>query len=111
MVAVVEFLDERGRSPFRRWFDRLDPSTAARVTVALYRIEHGATSAIKGLGAGLLEYRIDAGPGYRLYLVRPDEHRFVLLGGGIKRTQARDIASCRARLEQIEHRKLPERPA
>lgn len=108
MVTVVEFLDERGRSPFRRWFDRLDPSIAARLTVALYRIEQGATSAIKGLGAGLLEYRIDAGPGYRLYLAQPDEHRVVLLGGGIKRTQARDIASCRARLERYEQRRPPD---
>lgn len=97
MFRVVEFLDECGRSPFRSWFKRLDPQTANRVATALYRLEQGNLSNVRSLGQGLAEYRIDAGPGYRIYFSRGDAATLVLLGGGTKRTQRRDIAASRDR--------------
>lgn len=97
MFRVHEFLDARGRSPFRRWFDRLDSRTAARVATALYRLEQGNLSNVRSLGAGLEEYRIDTGPGYRLYFSRRDHSTLLLLGGGSKATQRRDIDACRER--------------
>ena len=48
-------------------------------------------SNVKGVGAGVLEYRIDSGPGYRIYFGRDGKTLIVLLGGGTKRRQQRDI--------------------
>jgi len=62
-MQVLEYLDASGRSPFRRWFDRLDPVAAAKVTIALACIELGNLSNVKGVGGGVSEYRIDHGPG------------------------------------------------
>lgn len=94
---ILEFLDERHRSPFRRWFDALDAAAAGRVTAALYRMEQGNFANVKWLGQGLAEYRINAGPGYRIYFGRIDVGALLLLGGGTKRTQRRDIEVCRER--------------
>jgi putative addiction module killer protein len=104
ILRVVEFLDDRGRSPFRIWFERLDPSAAGRATTALYRMEQGNVSSMRSLGGGLEEYRIDAGPGYRIYLGRPDGRTLVVLGAGIKRTQSRDIEASRIRWRHYRQR-------
>lgn len=66
-MEIREFLDARSGSPFASWFDGLDPQAAAKVTVALTRMERGNLSNAKGVGGGVQEYRIDWGPGYRLY--------------------------------------------
>ena len=63
-MEIREFLDSRGRSPFARWFDDLDPQAAAKVTVALARMEAGNLSNAKAVGEGVQEYRIAWGPGY-----------------------------------------------
>jgi putative addiction module killer protein len=65
-MRILEYLDAAGRSPFAGWFAVLDAQAAAKVTVALARIEQGNLSNLKGVGAGVLEYRIDFGPGYRI---------------------------------------------
>src|SRR3954451_15803245 len=69
-MEIREFLDTRGRSPFAGWFDRLDPQAVAKVAVALTRMEQGNLSNVKTVGGGVLEYRIDFGPGYRVYVGR-----------------------------------------
>ena len=66
-MTLREYLDEAGRSPFGRWFEDLDPTAAAKVTTALACIEQGNFSRVEGVGAGVFEYRIDFGPGYRVY--------------------------------------------
>ena len=63
-MEIREFLDTRGRSPFAGWFDSLGPQAAAKVAVALTRMEQGNLSNVKTVGGGVLEYRIDFGPGY-----------------------------------------------
>ncbi len=88
MVTVLEYLDPLGRSPFARWLDGLDSVAAARVTTTLIRIAHGNVSSVKGVGSGVLESRIDVGPGYRVYFGRDGEALVILLGGGTKRRQA-----------------------
>jgi putative addiction module killer protein len=67
MVEVCEYLDRGGRSPFAAWSDRLNREAAAKVAAALARIQQGNFSSAKGVGAGVYEYRIDFGPGYRIY--------------------------------------------
>lgn len=104
-MQVLEYLDERGRSPFRRWFDRLDARAAAKITIALARIELGNLSNAKGVGRGVLEYRVDFGPGYRIYFGADGETLVILLGGGTKQGQQKDIAAAHARWADYEQRK------
>ena len=63
MLTVLEFVARDGSSPFAKWFAELDPAAAAKVTTAVSRMELGNFSNVKGVGAGVLEYRIDFGPG------------------------------------------------
>lgn len=104
-MEIREFLDENGRSPFAGWFDALDAQAAAKVTVALVRMEQGNLSNAKGVGAGVREYRIDWGPGYRLYFGRDGDRLIILLCGGTKRRQDDDIARAKARWAEYRRRK------
>ena len=96
-MRIVECLDDAGRSPFARWFENLDAAAAAKVTVALAWLEGGALSNVKTVGDGVLECRIDWGPGYRIHFCRRGDTIIVLLGGGDKRRQSRDIETAKAR--------------
>jgi putative addiction module killer protein len=91
MIDVREYTDPYGRSPFQQWFEDLDARAAAKVTVALARLQQGNVSNVKGVGGGVLELRIDYGPGYRVYFGKDGEHLVILLGGGTKRRQNRDL--------------------
>ncbi len=85
MIEIREYIDAEGQSTYGRWFDRLNAQAAARVAVALVRMEWGNLSSVKGAGAGVLECRIDFGPGYRVYLGRDGQDLIILLGGGTKK--------------------------
>jgi putative addiction module killer protein len=104
-MQVVEYLDAAGVSPFARWFDSLDPRAGAKVTAALTRIGLGNLSNVKSVGAGVLEYRIDFGPGYRLYFGRSGDELVILLAGGTKSRQDRDIAVAQARWADYKKRR------
>jgi putative addiction module killer protein len=93
-MRVEEYLRTDGSSPYADWFNDLDAQAAAKVAVAKLRMEMGNTSNIKWF-EGIGEYRIDWGPGYRIYLARDGETLIVLLGGGTKRTQTKDVAMAR----------------
>ena len=108
MIEITEYLDGRGRSPFSRWFDGLDAGAAARVRTALARMEAGNLSNLRGVGGGVLERRIDVGPGYRVYFGRDGDARIVLLGGGTKVGQQRDIEDARVLWEGYKRRKQQE---
>ncbi len=95
MIEIREYLDDRGRSPFGRWFDSLDASAAVRVRTSLARMEAGNLSNIRGVGNGVLECRINVGPDYRVYFGRDGDTLIVLLGGGTKTRQQKDIDDAR----------------
>ena len=90
-IRVAEYLDASGRSPFRRWFDDLDATAAAKVSVALFRLGQGNFSNVEGVTGGIFEYRIDFGPGYRVYFGKDGPTFVILVGGGTKKRQSRDI--------------------
>lgn len=90
-VDIREYHDASGRSPFRRWFSNLNAEAAQKVTTALYRLSLGNYSSVKSLGSGAYEFRINFGPGYRVYFGKDGERIIVLLGGGTKRRQQNDI--------------------
>ncbi len=108
MVVVREYIDEAGNNPFGAWFAALDCSAAVRVTVALERIAQGHRSAMKSIGAGVLEYKIDFGPGYRIYFGRDGDQLVILVGGGTKKRQDRDIAAAKEAWKDYKRRKRAE---
>lgn len=108
MVEIREYLDGKGVSPFGRWFDRLNGPAAARVATALVRLAQGNVSNVKGVGAGVLEQRIDFGPGYRIYFGRDGSTLVILLSGGTKSRQQRDIRDAQERWQDYRRRKAEE---
>jgi len=104
VLVVREYLDEEGRSPFARWFSKLAAAGVARVSAVIDRMEKGNLGDYKSVGQGVLERRIDFGPGYRIYFGLEGEQLVLLLGGGTKKRQAHDIA--RAQQRWIRHRRL-----
>ena len=92
MIELRGYIDENGGRRFANWFAGLDASAAAKVTIALTQMEQGNLSKAKGVGAGVYEYKIDFGPGYRIYFGKDGELLVILLGGGTKKRQQKDIA-------------------
>ena len=89
-MRILEYIREDGSNLYKKWFDNLDAQAAAKVTVAKARLELGNTSNIKWF-EGVGEYRINWGPGYRIYLLQDGKNLIVLLGGGTKKRQQQDI--------------------
>lgn len=78
---------------FRTWLDELkDRNARARILARIDRMASGNPGDAKSIGGGLSEARIDCGPGYRLYFMLRGGRLIVLLAGGTKKTQSRDIA-------------------
>jgi putative addiction module killer protein len=77
---------------FTHWLENLrDVQARARIVRRIYRLAAGNFGDAKSVGGGVSELRIDHGPGYRVYFVRRGELIFLLLCGGDKRSQAKDI--------------------
>jgi putative addiction module killer protein len=78
---------------------------AAKVATALYRMEQGNLSNVKSVGQGVAEYRIDFGPGYRIYIGQDGDVLIILLGGGTKKGQSTDIQLAQQRWREYKARK------
>ena len=91
-LTIREYLSPDGRSPFRDWLSDLDVPTRARVQARVLRFETGNLGDHKSVGDGVWEARLDFGPGYRLYFGRIGQTVVLLLLGGDKGSQTRDIA-------------------
>jgi len=104
-IELREWLDERGRSPFRKWIISLDDYAAARINKYLERLANGNVSNVKGVGKGVSELRVDFGPGYRIYFGWDGALIVILLGGGSKKRQQQDIAEAQLRWSIYKPRK------
>lgn len=87
---IRELLLEDGSSPYADWFNGLPADAAAKVAAAKLRMQQGNLSNIEWF-RGIGEYKIDFGPGWRIYLARDGIQIIVLLGGGSKKGQQKDI--------------------
>lgn len=91
-LDVLEYLTEDGHNPFREWLETLnDREARGRIRVRINRIRLGNFGDCKSVGGGVRELRVPYGPGYRIYFGRQGNAVVVLLSGGDKRTQDRDI--------------------
>src|ERR1700682_6654232 len=96
MPEIRYYVAAGGQEPFAEWFAELEAVARAKVARAIARMEQGNFSNAKGVGEGVLEYRIDFGPGYRVYFGRDGDTLVILLTGGTKKRQERDIDAAHA---------------
>ena len=105
MFAVELLVTEGGECPFQAWFDALPAGAADRVDTAVERMRRGNLGDHKSVGGGVIERRIHHGPGYRLYFGRDGERLIVLIAGGAKRGQTRDIRTAQRLWKAYKKRK------
>ena len=104
MAELRYYIDTDGKQPFARWFETLDAIAAAKITVALARMEQGNFSNVEPVGEGVSEYKLDFGPGYRVYFGKDGEKLVILLTGGTKKRQDSDIARAKAYWQDYKRR-------
>ena len=92
---IKEYVREDS-SPFGNWFNDLDSTAASRVTTAFYRLQYGNFSNVRSVGSGVSEYKVDFGPGYRIYFGQDGNTLIILLIGGAKKTQNTDIEKAKS---------------
>lgn len=89
---IQNYLTEDGTSPFEEWLDSLGDSRAkSKIDNRIRRVRLGNLGDYKAVGEGVCELRIDYGPGYRIYFGQVRSTIVLLLCGGDKSTQERDI--------------------
>ena len=103
-MVIKEYIREDYSNPYEKWFNSLNIQAAAKIAVAIARIELGNTSNIKWF-EGIGEYRIHWGPGYRIYLVQDGPELIILFGGGTKKKQSADIKKAKELYEEYKTRK------
>ena len=96
-------IEVRQTTIFRQWLDGLaDQRAAARIAQRIVRLQAGLIGDVKPVGSGVSELRVDYGPGYRVYFIRRGQMLIILLCGGDKRSQRRDIARAQALAAELE---------
>lgn len=92
MFEIFRYRRDDGNEPFTEWLNAMrDKGAQARIRVRLRRLEAGNFGDCKPVGGGVIELRVDTGPGYRAYLGRQGKAVVILLCGGDKGTQSADI--------------------
>lgn len=92
-IQIVMYATSTGKEPFKEWFLDLDKTTRFTISSRLARVENGNFGDCKPLtsASGIWEFKIDYGPGYRIYFGKQGHTIVILLMGGDKSTQSRDI--------------------
>ncbi len=96
MIRVVHYVGRDGRDHFGRWMQAQAPHVRVRLQSRIDRLELGNFGDHKGVGRGVSELRIHFGPGYRVYYARDGDDLVLLLVGGTKSRQTRDIQQAQA---------------
>ncbi len=104
-VLLREYIDARGANHFRRWISKLDPRVRARIDKSVLRMGEGNFSGAKAEGEGVSALRLDFGPGYRVYFGQDGEKLVLLLAGGTKHRQSRDIELAKKLWQEYKKRK------
>ncbi|MEY4711630.1 MAG: hypothetical protein RIS88_1080 [Pseudomonadota bacterium] len=101
---IKELLLDDGMSPFGEWFKGLEGVAAAKIQVAVIRMEQGNLSNVQWF-RGIGEFRINWGPGLRIYFAKDGNRIILLLGGGSKKRQQKDIDLAIQRWDDYKRRK------
>ncbi len=93
---ILIYETEDGRAPFSEWMESIDGQPInAIVMKRLDKVERGSFGDHKGVGVGVIELRIDFGPGYRVYLGQDGKDLVILLIGGDKSSQPEDVKTAK----------------
>jgi putative addiction module killer protein len=95
MIDIKIYETSEGSSPFDEWFMGLDTQAALKIRTAIARMEIGNKGDTKTVGNGVLERRINYGPGYRIYFAMDGATLIILLYGGTKKRQDKDIETAK----------------
>jgi putative addiction module killer protein len=88
---------------FQEWLDGLaDKQAATRIAQRIVRLQAGLLGDVKAVGGGVMELRVDTGPGYRVYFVVKGKTLIILLCGGDKKSQRRDIRRAQELADELE---------
>lgn len=105
MYELEMYQTEDEDCPFESWLLELDREARLKITTHMRRLEQGNFSNVDPCGSGVSEKKIDWGPGYRIYFGKSGDKLIVLLAGGTKRRQSRDIAAAKTRWEDYKKRR------
>jgi len=110
-VELRYYQTSTGEQPFVEWLKGLDDRQArTRIEARLARVAVGNFGDVEPVGEGVMELRIDWGPGYRVYFARVGQVIVLLLCGGDKRTQQRDIKRAKEYFEDYKARTAQKKP-
>ena len=105
MIEIRYYQSAEGEQPFTEWLhDLRDPQARARIRIRLDRLSLGNFGDCEPVAGGVIELRIDWGPGYRVYCARLGQVIILLLCGGDKRTQKKDIERAKDYFEDYKAR-------
>lgn len=107
---IENYLTDEGRSPFSEWRDSLrDRNARVKINTKIRQVSLGNIGDYKSVGEGVFEFRIDYGPGYRVYFGQIGQTAVLLLWGGDKSTQQQDITKAKEYWADYEKRKNAKR--
>jgi putative addiction module killer protein len=110
-MEIQYYQTSTGEQPFVAWMERLkDRQARTRIEARLARVAVGNLGDVEPAGEGVMELRIDWGPGYRVYFARVGQLIVLLLCGGDKRTQQRDINRAKDYFEDYKARTAQRKP-
>lgn len=96
-------MEIRQTAAYRKWFDALrDVAARSRIAIRIRRLSLGNFGDVKPVGGGISELRVDYGPGYRVYFKQHGAELVVLLAGGDKKSQTRDIAKAKKLAQELD---------
>jgi len=96
MIEIEIYTTEDGKQPFIDWLSKVDRHARSRIRIALDKLAGGNTGSLKSVGGGVSEVKINFGPGYRIYLGQRGNKAVILLHGGTKKRQSKDIAKAQS---------------
>jgi putative addiction module killer protein len=105
MIITKIYKTRNGRRPFSKWFSDLTHEQAAKVDEAVYRMERGNLGDHKSVGAGVFERRIFGSPAMRIYYAMDGKNLVILLAGGFKASQSKDILMAKMLWNEYKDRK------
>ena len=103
---ILIYADQDGKEPFTQWVSGLDATSRARIFARLDRVEGGNFGDCQTITNDLSELRFHFGPGYRVYFGTVNNTLVILLAGGDKKTQKRDISRVKNLWDEFLRRKL-----
>jgi putative addiction module killer protein len=102
LCTTIHMLEVRQTGTFASWLRALkDANAVARISARIRRLELGNLGDVKPVGEGVSELRIDYGPGYRIYFIQQGNTVVILLCGGDKRTQNKDIRTAKRMAKEV----------